>query len=84
MFKKECRDVSLKHLNKYNWNIKMFVNSWNNNFELIEEEIKEISFPVEDIKKELEETWFEIKHLEDFHFGEVTDESERIYFVAQK
>jgi hypothetical protein len=31
----------------------MFVKLEKNNFELIEEEIKEISFPVEDIKKEL-------------------------------
>ena len=68
----------------YKWLIKMFVNSWKNNFELIEEEIKEISFPVEDIKKELENTWFKIKHLEDFHFGDVNDESERVYFVVEK
>jgi hypothetical protein len=37
----------------YKWLIKMFVKLEKNNFELIEEEIKEISFPVEDIKKEL-------------------------------
>jgi len=68
----------------YKWLIKMFINSSKNNFELIEEEIKEISFPVEDIKKELENTWFKLKHLEDFHFGEVNDESERVYFVVEK
>jgi len=82
MFKEESRDVLAKHL--YKWLIKMFVNSWENNYELIEEEIKEISIPVENIKNELEKIWFNIKHLEDFHFWEVTDESERIYFVAQK
>jgi len=68
----------------YKWLIKMFINSWENNFKLIEEEIKEISFPIEDIKTELEKTWFKIKHLEDFHFGEVNDESERVYFVVEK
>jgi len=68
----------------YKWLIKMFVNIWENNFKLIEEEIKEISFPVEDIKKELKNIWFKIKHLEDFHFGEINDESERVYFVVEK
>ena len=68
----------------YKWLIKMFINSGKNNFELIEEEIKEISFPIIDIKKELENTWFKIKHLEDFHFWEVNDESERVYFVVEK
>jgi len=68
----------------YKWLIKMFINSWENNFELIEEEIKEISFPITEIKKELENTWFKIKHLEDFHFWEVNNESERVYFVVEK
>jgi len=40
----------------YKWLIKMFVNLDNNNFKLIEEEIKEISFPITEIKKELENT----------------------------
>ena len=68
----------------YKWLIKMFVKSDKNNFELIEEEIKEISFPITEIKKELENTWFKIKHLEDFHFWEVNNESERVYFVVEK
>ncbi len=84
MFKEKSRDVSLKHLNNYKWLIKMFVKKSENNFKLIEEEIKEISFPVEDIKTELEKTGFKIKHLEDFHFWEVNDESERVYFVVEK
>ena len=65
-------------------NIKMFVKSNKNNFELIEEKIKEISFPITEIKEELEKTGFKIKDLEDFHFGEVNDESERVYFVVEK
>ena len=68
----------------YKWLIKMFVKIKNNNFELIEEEIKEISFPIITIKEELEKIWFKIKHLEDFHFGEVNAESERVYFVVEK
>jgi len=75
MFKKE---------QYYKWLIKMFINKWKNNFKLIEEEIKEISFPISEIKEELEKTGFKIKHLEDFHFGEVNNESERVYFVVEK
>ncbi len=77
MFKQWDEDI-------FKWLIKMFVSSWKNNFELVEEEIREISFSIEKIKKELEWVWFEIQHLEDFHFGEVTAESERVYFVAKK
>jgi len=68
----------------YKWLIKMFVNKWDNTFELVEEEIREISFKIEKIKKELEWVWFSIEHLEDFHFWEVTSESERVYFVVKK
>ena len=62
----------------------MFVNKWDNTFELVEEEIREISFKIEKIKKELEWVWFSIEHLEDFHFWEVTSESERVYFVVKR
>ena len=68
----------------YNWLIKMFVNRWESNFELIEEEIREISFPLEQITKSLKDIWFTLEHIEDFHFGEVTPESERVYFIASK
>ena len=68
----------------FKWLIKMFVDNGGNQFELIEEEIREISFTIEKIKKQLEWVWFSIEHLEDFHFGEVTAESERVYFVVKK
>jgi len=90
MFKKpttlhvEERGDAWKAEGIFTWLIKMFVNQWNNNFELIEEEIREISFKIEKIKKELEWVWFSIEHLEDFHFWEVTSESERVYFVVKK
>ncbi|MDQ7023425.1 MAG: class I SAM-dependent methyltransferase [Candidatus Gracilibacteria bacterium] len=35
----------------YKWLIKMFINSGENKYNLVEEEIKEISFPVDEIKK---------------------------------
>jgi SAM-dependent methyltransferase len=68
----------------YKWDIKMFINQWKNNYKLVEEEIKEVSFDIEIIKKELQNIWFKLKHLEDYALWEINDESERVYFVSQK
>ena len=68
----------------FRWLIKMFMSWDDNNFTLVEEEIKEISFPLSKIKKQLKQNWFTLKHMEDFHFWEVDVESERVYFIAQK
>lgn len=68
----------------YTWLIKMFVAQWNGKFDLVEEEIREISFWLDQITSQLEKTGFTIEHIEDFHFWDVTDESERIYFIAKK
>ena len=73
-----------KEKNYFRWLIKMFIKGSSSYYELVEEEIKEISFGIEKIEKELKSVWFSIEHVEDFHFGEVTSESERLYFVAQK
>ncbi len=79
-----CLEMFKQEGGIYKWLIKIFVDKWENNFELIEEEIREISFSIEKIKQELEKVWFKIEHLEDFHFWELTDESERVYFVIKK
>jgi SAM-dependent methyltransferase len=55
-----------------------------NNYELIEEVIKENSFPINKIKKELKEKWFEILEMIDYHYWEVTASSERVYFICKK
>ena len=68
----------------YTWLIKMFVQQSDKSFQCVEEEIREISFPIDDITDALQKVWFTIQHTEDFHFGEVTSESERVYFVASK
>lgn len=68
----------------YEWLIKMFVKQSNNDFKLKEEVVREISFEIEKIKQMLENSWFKVLHLEDFHKIEVDEESERVYFIAQK
>ena len=69
----------------YEWLIKIFEKegeSWKYN--LIEEVVREVSFPIKTIEKELKAKWFELLEKIDFHYWEVTDESERVYFICKK
>ena len=69
----------------YEWLIKIFKNiDWKNDYNLIEEVVSENSFPIEKIKKELTKIWFKILKIEDFHYWEVNNESERVYFICKK
>jgi hypothetical protein len=51
---------------------------------LIQEYVRENSFPINKIKKELKDKWFKILEMVDYHYGEVTAESERVYFICKK
>lgn len=53
-------------------------------YNLIEEVVRENSFPINKIKKELKEKWFNILEMIDYHYGEVTAQSERVYFICKK
>lgn len=69
----------------YEWLVKIFKSlDGENNYKLITEVVKENSFEIDDIKKELKNIWFEILKLEDFHYWKVTKESERVYFICKK
>jgi hypothetical protein len=68
----------------YRWLVKMFIKTWDKTYELVEEVVDENSFEIEKIKKALNEIWFDVLHLEDFHKWVVDNESERVYFVAKK
>ena len=35
-------------------------------------------------KKELKDKWFKILEMIDYHYGEVTAQSERVYFICKK
>jgi hypothetical protein len=69
----------------YEWLVKIFKKStidWK--YDLIEEVVKENSFPINKIKKELKEQWFKILEIVDYHYWEVTAKSERVYFICKK
>lgn len=68
----------------YEWLVKIFSKDTDWKYELIEEVIKENSFPINKIKKELKAQWFEILEMIDYHYWEVTAESERVYFICKK
>lgn len=68
----------------YEWLIKIFTKKTWKQYELIEEVIKENSFPINRIKKELEDIWFDILETIDYHYWEVTAASERVYFICKK
>jgi len=68
----------------YEWLIKIFSKREDWKFNLIKEIVKENSFPINKIKKELSEKWFKILEMIDYHYGEVTAKSERVYFICKK
>ncbi len=75
MFKKQSH---------FEWLIKIFSHKLGSDFELITEVVKENSFPISKIEKELKEAWFKILEKVDYHYGQVSAESERVYFIWQK
>ena len=68
----------------YEWLVKIFKKSDDWRYDLVEEVVKENSFPINKIKKELKEKWFKILEMIDYHYGEVTAQSERVYFICKK
>ncbi|MDD2907772.1 MAG: class I SAM-dependent methyltransferase [Candidatus Gracilibacteria bacterium] len=68
----------------FEWLIKIFSHKEGSDFELITEVVKENSFPISKIEKELKETGFELLEKVDYHYGKVFAESERVYFIGKK
>lgn len=68
----------------YEWLIKIFKKAPDWRYDLIIENVKENSFPIDKIKKELKNKGFKVLELLDFHYWIVNEESERVYFVCQK
>lgn len=68
----------------YQWLVKIFkkANDWR--YDLITEVVNENSFPIHMIKKELKDKKFKVSEIIDFHYWEVNDESERVYFICKK
>lgn len=76
-------DIKMISGNTYNWNMKIFENKKGNDFTLLENNIKESSFPTERIKSELEK-YFVTKGIEDENGKKAKAETDRIFFVCQK
>ncbi len=73
-----------KKSNYYEWLIKIFSQENGENFHLTKEVVKENSFAISKIEKEFSNIWFEVVEKVDFHYWEVTAESERVYFMCRK
>lgn len=73
-----------KKWNIYEWLIKIFEKQDSGDYKLFEEVVREVSFPISKIEKELKEKWFEILEKIDYHYWKVTAESERVYFICKK
>lgn len=81
---KDVHLLSEKKMYYYKRIIKIFRQLDWDNYNLIEEEIAVNSYYIEDIIKELNDFWFKLLKLEDFHKWEVDSESGRVYFVCRK
>ncbi|PZM85582.1 hypothetical protein DLH72_01925 [Candidatus Gracilibacteria bacterium] len=68
----------------YEWLIKIFEKQDSGDYKLFEEVVREVSFPINAIKKELQKNNFEILEIIDYHYGQLTDQSERVYFICKK
>ena len=68
----------------FEWLIKIFKKNSSWKYDKIEEIIRENSFAINKIKDEVELKWFEIVEMIDYHYWEVTEVSERVYFICKK
>lgn len=68
----------------YKWLVKMYIKAEDGRYDLVEEVVKEMSFPISKIEKELKEKGFKLLEKIDYHYGEVTAQSERVYFICKK
>ena len=77
-----CLSVE-KRDSSYVRNVKMFQQAEDWRFDLFNETVSEASFEIEKIKTELE-NYFKIETIVDYHNIEISEFSERVYFVARK
>ena len=66
-----------------NWSVKIFENQGGNTFLLSEENIEEISFPFQKIKKSLQKIYSHVR-VHDTSRAIPMNQSERLYFICKK
>ncbi len=73
-----------KNAGIFEWLVKMFIKREDGKYDLVEEVVRENSFAISKIEKELVEKWFKVLEKIDYHYWEVTARSERVYFICKK
>lgn len=68
----------------FEWLVKIYEKAEDGRFDLFTEMVQENSFPISKIEKELKLQGFKVAEKTDFHYGEVTAQSERVYFMCKK
>ncbi len=68
----------------FEWLVKIYEKSDDGRFDLTTEVVRENSFPISKIEKELKQQGFKVLEKIDYHYGEVTAKSERVYFICKK
>lgn len=69
--------------NHFYWDLRLFLNQWEDNYKLIRERVSENTFEIYKIKDALNKL-FQIEEIIDFHNIELRPDSSRVYFVAKK
>ena len=67
----------------YNWNIKVFEHQTGQKYLLYEENIKEVSFPLQKVENSLKETYTSVEVV-DTDQKEPSEDSERLFVICQK
>lgn len=68
----------------YEWLVKIYEKAADGRYDLITEVVRENSFPISKIEKELKAKGFKILEKVDYHYWDVTAQSERVYFICKK
>ena len=68
----------------FEWLVKMYEKADDGRYDLHSEVVRENSFPISKIEKELKAKGFKVLEKVDYHYGEVTAQSERVYFICKK
>lgn len=68
----------------FEWLVKIYEKAEDGRFDLTTEIVQENSFSISKIEKELKLQGFKVAEKTDFHYWEVTAQSERVYFMCKK
>jgi len=79
----EVKKTDNKKENHFYWDLRLFLNQWEDNYKLIKERVSENTFEIYKIKDALNKL-FKIEEVIDYHNIKVSPDSQRVYFAARK